>query len=66
MNPVTGSAAEVSRLADSPTEWRRAIGLTAKTAERGAALWQAAVTAVQAGEPTIGPFTGNDLSKYLG
>ena len=51
MNPVTGSAAEVSRLADSPIEWRRAVGLTAETAvERGAALWQAAVTSVQAGE----------------
>ena len=51
MNPVTGSAAEVSRLADSPVKWHRAVGLTAETAvERGAALWQAAVTAVQVGE----------------
>ena len=51
MNPVTGSGAETSRLADAPVSVAAYTPLDGATAAaRGAALWQAAVTSVQTGE----------------
>lgn len=51
MNPVTGSGAEASRLANCPVDRVAYYALNGgSAAERGAALWQAAVSSVQSGE----------------